>query len=261
MTHAPVVVFSDLDGTLLDHQSYDWTPAVPTLQRLRVAGIPMVLASSKTAAEMVPLRAAMGLAQAPVIYENGAGVVPGGCDALPDRAAYHALRAALNTLPDALRQRFEGFGDMTGARIAAATGLTGGAADRAARRSHTEPGMWHGTEAALRQFVDALADRGLHAVRGGRFVTLGAGADKADRMAEVARAVGAGAILALGDAPNDARMLSAADVAVVVANPAAPCVTGLTAGHVYRTVATGPVGWAEGIAHALEHTGLDPERG
>lgn len=32
----PLLVFTDLDGTLLDHESYDWSPARPALNRLSV---------------------------------------------------------------------------------------------------------------------------------------------------------------------------------------------------------------------------------
>jgi ribonucleotide monophosphatase NagD (HAD superfamily) len=45
------LVFTDLDGTLLDHDTYDWTPARDALDRLTRAGIPVVFTSSKTAAE------------------------------------------------------------------------------------------------------------------------------------------------------------------------------------------------------------------
>ncbi|STL55190.1 mannosyl-3-phosphoglycerate phosphatase [Escherichia coli] len=36
----PLLVFSDLDGTLLDSHSYDWQPAAPWLSRLREANVP-----------------------------------------------------------------------------------------------------------------------------------------------------------------------------------------------------------------------------
>jgi mannosyl-3-phosphoglycerate phosphatase len=53
---AAFVVFSDLDGTLLDHHSYRHTAAQPGLDLLEALAIPLVLISSKTRAEMVPLR-------------------------------------------------------------------------------------------------------------------------------------------------------------------------------------------------------------
>ena len=48
----PLLVFSDLDGTLLDSHSYDWQPAAPWLSRLREANVPVILCSSKTSASV-----------------------------------------------------------------------------------------------------------------------------------------------------------------------------------------------------------------
>lgn len=73
----PAVVFTDLDGTLLDHHTYSWQPAAPTVERLKRLGVPLVLASSKTRAEMVALRHELGIAD-PFVVENGAAIyVPG----------------------------------------------------------------------------------------------------------------------------------------------------------------------------------------
>ena len=55
------LVFTDLDGTLLDHDTYGWEAASPALAQCRERGIPIVLVSSKTRAEMDNLRRRMGL--------------------------------------------------------------------------------------------------------------------------------------------------------------------------------------------------------
>lgn len=68
----PLLVFSDLDGTLLDSHSYDWQPAAPWLSRLHEANIPVILCSSKTSAEMLYLQKMLGLQGLPLIAENGA---------------------------------------------------------------------------------------------------------------------------------------------------------------------------------------------
>jgi hypothetical protein len=73
-----LIVFSDLDGTLLDHETYSWQPAAPALDALKQRGIPLILASSKTAAEIAGLRAEMGFADCPAIVENGAGMLSRG---------------------------------------------------------------------------------------------------------------------------------------------------------------------------------------
>ena len=49
-----VVVFTDLDGTLMDHDSYDVAPAKPALDALAARSIPVVPVTSKTRAEPFP---------------------------------------------------------------------------------------------------------------------------------------------------------------------------------------------------------------
>lgn len=52
MARPHLIIFSDLDGTLLDHDDYRWQAAGPALDRLKAAQIPLVLNSSKTMPEI-----------------------------------------------------------------------------------------------------------------------------------------------------------------------------------------------------------------
>lgn len=54
------LVFTDLDSTLLDHHSYSYAEAVPAIRSLTEAGFPLICNSSKTAAEINPLRQLIG---------------------------------------------------------------------------------------------------------------------------------------------------------------------------------------------------------
>jgi len=47
-----LLIFTDLDGTLLDHDTYDFSPARPALKALRAAQVPLILCSSKSFVEM-----------------------------------------------------------------------------------------------------------------------------------------------------------------------------------------------------------------
>ncbi|MGV6847855.1 MAG: HAD-IIB family hydrolase [Marinibacterium sp.] len=264
MPTPPAIIFTDLDGTLLDHDSYDWSPAAPLLTRLTQAGIPVVLASSKTAAEMVPLREAMGLSRWPMICENGAGIVPAGAKAVADGRDqigedYAGLRAALERIEPDLRRRFEGFGDMGTDRIAEVTGLPAGRAGLAAERAFSEPGLWHGDVDGEAALIAALAGEGVVARRGGRFLTLSRGGTKADRMGEISARFGSPRTIALGDAPNDAEMLEAADHGIVVANPhgpGLPRLAGEETGRIRRTSVAGPCGWTAGLTDVLSAIGI-----
>lgn len=248
-----LVIFSDLDGTLLDHDTYQWTAARPALDRLASMEIPVVLASSKTAAEIRLLQADMRLTQHPAIVENGSGII--GLDGENQTPSYTKLRRQIEALPDRLNRRFRGFGDMDAAEVAAVTGLSLDAACRAKARDFSEPGLWSGDEDELGQFQDVLSAHGITAQQGGRFLTLSFGRTKADAMNTIVAALKPEKTMALGDAPNDIDLLQAADFGVLVANPYRPPLPelpGETQGRIIRTTQAGPTGWNTAVNAYLD---------
>ena len=257
-----LVIFTDLDGTLLDHDTYSHAPAQPALSRLRSLGIPLVLASSKTAAEIAPLRADIGFEHCPAIIENGCGILEAGQQSHPSTATHQRLLAALETLPSGLRARFTGFSDIGADRVAELTGLPTADAANARNRQFSEPGQWSGTEDEKRQFVAALDEHGIIAQQGGRFLTLSFGGNKALRMLEIAaRMTRPDTVLftvALGDAANDVAMIEHADLGIIIPNPAhggIPVLAGEAAGSILRASLPGPGGWNEMIMHLLQRAG------
>ena len=65
-------VVTDVDGTLMDHE-YDLTPAKDTINLLQELSIPVILCTSKTAAEVKIIREELELRD-PYIVENGAAI-------------------------------------------------------------------------------------------------------------------------------------------------------------------------------------------
>lgn len=252
-----LIVFTDLDGTLLDHGDYSYSAALPALQALRAQGIPLILASSKTGAEIAPLHHALGLGEWPIIVENGAQRVIPGAD-MDDRSIYERLRGALDELPAELRTCYRGFGDMTDAEVAGITGLPPEGAALARLRNFTEPGVWSGDEAGLSAFLSALDEKGIAARRGGRFLTLSYGGTKAQQMASIMADLGCDTAIALGDAPNDREMLETADYGVIIRNdhgPGIPALPGETTGTILRSEAPGPAGWNACVLRLLDRLG------
>lgn len=255
MSRPPFVVFSDLDGTLLDHEDYSWAAALPALAQLRGLGVPVILATSKTASEVARIRSDMRLNQFPAIVENGAGILAPREKAEGSGPDYERLRDILDSLPPRLRNRFLGFGDWDDEEVALQTGLPLPQARLARQRGYSEPGLWTGTPDDRHAFLAALAEHGVTARRGGRFLTLSFGGTKADRMSAILdgftpegetrpRSV------ALGDAPNDVEMLERADAGFVILNPDAPempILAGERTGRILRSTKPGPAGWNEMI--------------
>ena len=251
--HETWMIVSDLDGTLLDHDSYSWQPAAEEIARLASHGIPLVLASSKTLAEMRGLAAEMDLHD-PLIAENGAVLAwPDGRDYREEMTSLtrEAIVACAHQLRVDRGYRFEGFADWSAEQVAADCGLDVATAALAHRRRATEPIVWHDTDAAFEAFLAALGDEDIRAVRGGRYIHLMGNVDKADGMRQVAGVIGHQRgchmkIVALGDSPNDAGMLSAADVAVRIRS-AKSAKMEIRATSLIEPDQAGPAGWAEAI--------------
>ena len=255
----PLIVFTDLDGTLLDHRTYSFAPAQAALDRLAALRVPLILASSKTAAEIAVVRESLGRIECPSIVENGAGILEPGDRTEDGCETYARLRAALDAVPPDLRRAFAGFGDLGVEGVAGATGLPPESAARAVQRRFSEPGIWSGSTADLEAFLGALGAQGVTARRGGRFLTLSLGGTKADRMGDIAGRYRSPPRVAAGDAPNDVEMLAAADFGIIVANPGGaplPTQPGEAEGRVRRTHTPGPEGWNRAMLDLLDHLEL-----
>lgn len=257
-----LLVFTDLDGTLIDHDTYDWAPALPAIDALKKLGAGVILASSKTSHEIKVLRDALGLQPWPAIVENGAGVLPAHATPQDQSDDYTRLRAILTDLPKTLRDQFVGFGDMTIDALCKHTGLDTNAARLAQKRAYSEPGLWRGTPAQQADFIALLASNGIKTQQGGRFLSLSFGATKADQMRKIIQTYHPETTVALGDAPNDIEMLTASDFGVIVANPskiALPALAGEGTGRIIRTQMAGPAGWNAAILELLTHLELNKD--
>lgn len=244
--HLPLLVFSDLDGTLLNHHDYSWDAAKPALKHLRDLGAGLVLASSKTAAEIVGFRQAIGFSNMPSIVENGAGILQPNHPETGGPSEYLNILNILHHLPPG----FRGFADMNVQEVCDRTGLDPVGATKAMDRRFSEPGVWDGAPEDLDTFLSEARQHGLKARQGGRFLTLSFGKTKADAMSDVIRQLKPERTIALGDAPNDLEMILAADTGVVVANrhgASIPIQTPEAEQRMFRTTREGPEGWAEAI--------------
>jgi len=243
------LVFTDLDGTLLDHHTYGWKEALAALEHCRKKGVPVILVSSKTRAEMDVLRRELNLS-APFVSENGGGVFfpretfkVAPADSFPSEikgqerseglwqwslgVPYAHLIRALRHMRKSLGWSLKGFSDMDVAEISRLTGLTEASACLAAMREYDEPFIFEGEAPNdLRPLHESAAERGLMVVSGGRFHHLMGNHHKGKAMARIASWYNMQyhskgkpdpiPTIALGDSPNDFPMLLRADFPVLI---------------------------------------------
>lgn len=262
------IVCTDLDASLLD-ASYQWNQAESALQAVRTLGIPLVLNSSKTFAEMVPFAAALD-PLAPIIAENGTAIAYphaaglGGAVRTADAYSIEYCgmkRAELLKIAYALRAqkayRFRGFSEMKAEALTELLGLDAKQAEAALERHGSEPIDWLDSDEALEAFSAQLAGEGVRLVRGGRFEHLmPSNQSKGTALQQVLERYQSRQpelewkVLAIGDSPNDCSMLEIADQALVIPNPKRGTLK-LKRPDYLQAPAPGPEGWGSAVLDFL----------
>jgi len=282
------LVFTDLDGTLLDHNTYGWEEAIPALELCRTRGVPVILVSSKTRAEMALLRRRLSIS-APFISENGGGIfflketfndppsgsspadIPGfspgdspGFSAWREKGlwilslgvSYPRLIKAFQEIRNELGWSMKGFSDMGVEEISRLTGLDKEGARLATMREYDEPFIIQGEESTdLAPLIRAAEKRGLSITSGGRFYHLQGKNDKGkgmelitERYQEYHKEV---LTVALGDSPNDFGMLERADFPVLIRSRCTFPDLKIRIPRLRITDDTGPKGWNSAVMNIL----------
>ncbi len=274
------LVFTDLDGTLIDHYSYQADAALIAVRALQARQVTIVFNTSKTVEECESLATRLAIA-APFIVENGSAIYlpkyrhsrPAALEIVQRDSASHPRRAIVeNTgrywciqlgashteITAALSEltphfQFKPLSQSALDDICELTGLSMSQATRARKRQFSEPLIWQDSQPALDRFRLALSARGLTLLKGGRFYHVLGQTDKGVALEYFKQMYAREhrgkkvTTVALGDGYNDIDMLAAADIPVWIRSPAhdVPTAKHLTTSRVSQL--TGPAGWHESI--------------
>lgn len=265
-TSKQLLVATDLDGTLLDHHSYQWQGAQESIQKLKSLNIPIIINTSKTMEEVLVLQQQMGIND-PFIVENGSAIYVHDND---DRFAQAGMerqnsfsrkvlgceRAEITHTLTNLRKKhdwkWQGYSDIDLQGVVDLTGLDPAQARLSLTRQYSEPLVWQDTKKNLELFKKAVAAQGLHILKGGRFTHVLGQTNKGQALTWLSQRFQSpsAVTIVLGDSHNDLDMLAVADFPVLIKSPSHDF-PAFDHPQLTRSTLYGPEGWNEIMLHLL----------
>lgn len=260
------IIFTDLDGTLLNHHDYSFEEAREAIDYIKKSSIPLIIVTSKTFSEVRVLQEKLGIRH-PFIVENGAGIfIPPDSvltSPIPPQDKYIKISKSQSYLEvriffKHIKKQFplKGFGDMSVEEVMELTGLSEESAKHSMRRNFTEPFILDAS-VNLKLLQDEAKKEDLEIVKGGRFYhIISQGQDKAKAMKRLTHLYEEYfdkklKMIALGDSENDFSMLQAADVGILIPLPNGEFAN-IDTTNIIKAKYPGPKGWNEALMEMLD---------
>jgi len=263
------IVFTDLDGTLLDPVTYSYEKSLAGMNKLKQRGMPVVFCSAKTRTEQELYRTNIGVFH-PFITENGGAIfIPqsyfpfpfdyhkkvGNLLAIELGSPYKEIRRLLNEVRAKGGFHFRGFGDMSAGEVAQLTGLGIELARLAKQREYSETVKFAVSGGELDKALEKIRGVGLNWTHGGRFYEIIGANDKGKAVSilvDLYRQMwGEIETIGVGDSLNDLPMLSVVDLPVLVQKKDGNWEK-IDLPRLRRVQGVGPEGWSRAIGELIE---------
>jgi mannosyl-3-phosphoglycerate phosphatase len=270
---AEYVIFSDLDGTLLDHFTYSFELAQPALNLVHKKAIPLILVSSKTKNEIIEYQSKLNLNKLPFVVENGAAVYTpkNYFDNLPDPEvinnltryalgkSYNEIKHILENITKKFRYNIKGFHNSSVEEIAEITSLDIQSVHKALQREFSVPLFYD--KRAEKILKDEIYKYDLHLLYGGRFMHLLSNIDKGVAVELIMKgfrkklSLNSLKSVAIGDSLNDFAMLRAADIPILVKKYNGKYEDRQKVKNLHYSSHVGPAGWNQSILDLIKSGG------
>lgn len=261
----PKVVFSDIDGTLVDTFTHKYGQSIEIVKKLKEASIPVILCSSKTRAEQEVIRKDLNLENEPFIVENGGAIIiPNGYfkefTFIDGWIIIELGRPSLeiqNILKEIRKDGivFKGVNDLSISQLAEIVGLTHDEAARMSMRRYGET-ILEIDISDKNRFQRMLQEKGFNIIHGGRYFDVTSGNDKGKAVKILSdlyrKKMGENTLfIGVGDSPNDIPMLKSVDLPILVQKYDGSW-TDLEISNVVKVEGIGPDGWKNALIKIIE---------
>jgi mannosyl-3-phosphoglycerate phosphatase len=242
-------VFTSVDGTLLDAETFDLVESRAAVQRLHDASIPVIPVTVMTLGEIEPIAADLGMRRAMIIEAGGAVArwKNGGWELEPCGPPAEMLLDVIGRIEQRSGANLLVYSALSEADAARFSGRSGAMLQASTRRFFSEPFVIESGD--IEEVIEAAASIGFSVRRGRRFFHLCRECDEGEAFARVRDELRCDVAVGVGGSLLDADFLSRADVAVVVPRSDGQADPELLARvpHARLAPAPGPAGWAAAV--------------
>lgn len=259
-----LIIFTDLDGTLLEYKTYSYTPAKPALQNIHKKNIPLIFSTSKTRLEIEYWQKKLNIHH-PFISENGGGLfIPK--DYFSFNYDYHKsinnfkviefgipYTTLLGTIKK-LQKHFHlrSFADMTPEELSHEAGLSIEQAVMALQRDYEVPfQLLNITE--KKDILNMISKQNLSVMIGGKYIHLMGNQTKGAAVTHLLKLYSQQfpsiKTIAIGDTHNDFSMLNVVDIPYLVQQPDGSYITD----DYHHAKGIGPTGWYSAVSFELQN--------
>ncbi len=272
-----ILIFSDIDGTIIDKESYSFEESIGTVKKVVALKIPIILVSSKSAAEIEIYRQKMGIPD-PYVSENGGAVfIPVGYfkekpEDCIQKGNYHVRKLAtplsllahkIKSFKECTANEIILFDELTDKELIQIAKIPSEEVEYARQRNYDLPFIVKNRSTLHDEDIfKCAAQHHLSILKGGRFFHILLGSDKGRAVeyliGEYSRFHRNVTSIGIGDSRNDLELLIAVNTAVAVQKPDGTYDSEFEQKipHLIRAKKIGPAGWSEAVNELILHTAL-----
>ncbi|MDC3030394.1 HAD-IIB family hydrolase [Candidatus Pelagibacter sp.] len=261
-----VVIFTDLDGSLLHRDTFKFDSIKEYIKSLINNGIIIIPNSSKTEKEIEKFNEELGV-KLPYISENGSAIhglnlinqnFPNKIDL--SRAKEELINIFNTKISENLKIKCKLVANMSREDQSIIFGLTGKELDNAMNRKFTSPFLFEGTKNEKNKLSKILKSNSLSLQEGGRVINLCDSVNKVKSMNKVVKIFKKieinTKIIAVGDNYNDLEMLRNSDIPCLVFNDQFK-LDQINIDNLIVSNKPSPEGWADVVKMALGKLGYN----
>ena len=265
MNNKNILIFTDLDGSLLNHNNFKFNTIKPFILKCLRNNIRIIPNTSKTKNEVESFSEQLGV-DIPYIVENGSAIHnldlvcshfgKNNKSLILSRTADEIFEIFNNKVPLSLRNQCLFLKDMNASKQSKVLGLNGEKLTSALNRLYSIPLIFNGPIEIKNELISIFNDLDIKLHEGGRVINICDNCSKGDAMKIMLKKMEGVKkkyhSIVIGDSPNDMSMLALSNQPCVVPLPDHENLKNFKIKKVIRANQVAPDGWKEVVLKSLD---------